>query len=125
MVPEGMTFSEFKKYFTETQQRYFPVMDENKRMVSIFSSTDIRGILFSQSLEDLVVMSDIGTSDIIFTKPSEDLNEVLKKFTLKNIDGLPVVREEDQGILIGMLYRREVISFYNQKIEEMRLKKRH
>jgi chloride channel protein, CIC family len=125
MVPQGMTFSEFKKYFTETEQRYFPVMDENKRMVGIFSSTDIRGILFSQSLEDLVVMSDIGTSNIIFTKPSEDLNEVLKKFTLKNIDGIPVVSEEDQGVLIGLLNRREVISFYNGKIEEMKNKKLH
>ena len=123
MVPQNMTFLEFKNYFPETKQRYFPVMDDNKRMVGIFSSTDIRGVLFSQSIEHLVVMSDIGTSDIIFTTPSEDLNEVLKKFTTKNIDGLPVVQEDDHQVLIGMLYRREVISFYNQRIEEMKTHK--
>jgi CIC family chloride channel protein len=66
------------------------------------------------------VMKDVATSDIIFTTPDEDLNTVLKKFTTRNIDSLPVVRSEDHGILLGMLNRREVISFYNLKVEEMK-----
>ena len=124
MVSQDMTFLEFKDYFPETKQRYFPVMDGNKRMVGIFSSTDIRAVLYAVGIEHLVVMSDIATSNIIYTTPAEDLNEVLKKFTLKNIDGLPVVRQDDPQILIGMLYRREVISFYNQRIEQMKTHKR-
>lgn len=120
LVPESMTFLEFKKFFPETKQRYFPVMDHNKRMVGIFSSTDIRSVIFSRSIENLVVMRDIATPNIILTTPLEDLNTVFKKFTAKNIDGIPVVREDDHQILIGMLYRREVIGFYNQRIEEMK-----
>jgi len=67
-----------------------------------------------------VVMKDIGTSEIIVTTPSEDLNIVLKKFTTKNIDSLPVVQEDDHTELIGMLNRREVIAFYNQQIQDMK-----
>jgi CIC family chloride channel protein len=63
-------------------------------------------------------MKDIGTSEIIYTTPEDNLNEVLKKFTTKNIDSLPVVEEKDPGKLAGMLNRREVISFYNQKVAE-------
>ena len=123
-VPENMTFSEFKKYFSETKQHYFPVMDQHKRMVGIFSSTDIRAVIFSQSIENLVVMNDIATPNIIFTTSSEDLNTVLKKFTAKNIDGIPVVAEDNHRNLIGMLYRREVIAFYNQRIDEIKGKKK-
>jgi CIC family chloride channel protein len=65
-------------------------------------------------------MKDIATSDIILTTPEEDLNTVLQKFTTKNIDSLPVVETDDYGILIGMLTRREVISFYNERILEMK-----
>lgn len=122
-VPENMTFSEFKKYFSQTKQHYFPVMDQRNRMVGIFSSTDIRAVIFSSSIEELVVMNDIATPNIIFTTSSEDLNTVLKKFTAKNIDGIPVVDENDRHMLIGMLYRREVIGFYNQKIEEIKSRK--
>ena len=120
LIPQDMTFIKFKRYFSETKQHYFPVVDEEKRLVGIFSINDIRGVLFSQEIEHLVVMKDVGTSDIISITAEEDLNAVLKKFTTRNIDSLPVVRTDDHGILIGMLNRREVISFYNQKIEEMK-----
>jgi CIC family chloride channel protein len=95
-------------------------VDEVERLMGIFSSTDIRSVLFSRGIGQLVLMNDVATFDIITTTPSEDLNTVLQKFTIKNIDSLPVVRDDDHGILIGMLNRREVIAFYNEQIQKMR-----
>lgn len=123
VVRQDMPFEDFRTMFSESKQHYFPVMDQNDRLVGIFSSTDVRGVLFSEGIEHLIRMKDIATLDIIVTYPSEDLNAVLQKFTVKNIDGLPVVQDDDQGILVGMLNRREVISFYNEKINEMKEKK--
>ena len=120
MIPQDMTFLDFKKFFSETKQHYFPVMDSENRMTGIFSINDVRSVLFSVELEHLVLVKDIGTSDIIVTTPAEDLNSVLQKFTTRNIDSLPVVREDDYGLVIGMLNRREVIAYYNQRIEEMK-----
>ena len=120
LIPQDMTFSDFKNYFSESSQHYFPVMDQQKKLSSIFSVNDVRGVLFSPEIERLVVMKDIGTSEIIVTTPSEDLNVVLKKFTTKNIDSLPVVQDDDHRELIGMLNRREVIAFYNQQIQNMK-----
>ena len=120
LIPQDMPFLEFKRTFSTTKQHYFPVVDEEQRLVGIFSVNDIRGVLFSPEIEQLVVMKDVGTSDIIVTTPEEDLNSVLKKFTTRNIDSLPVVRTDDHGILLGMLNRREVISFYNHKVDEMK-----
>ncbi len=120
LIPQDMRFIDFKRYFAKTKQHYFPVMDDNGRLNGIFSSTDIRSVLFSSEIENLVVMRDIATSDIIFTTPEEDLNTVLTKFTKKNIDSLPVVKTDDHGILIGMLNRREVIAFYNERIQQMK-----
>ncbi len=122
LIPQDMPFLEFKKYFAATKQHYFPVMDEKGRLISIFSSTDIRSVLFSSDIENLVVMKDIGNPDIIVTTMSDDLNTVLQKFTTKNIDSLPVVQEDDHGILLGMLNRREVINFYNHKLQEIKSK---
>ena len=122
LIPQDMPFLEFKKYFAATKQHYFPVMDEKGRLISIFSSTDIRSVLFSSDIENLVVMKDIGNPDIIVATMSDDLNTVLQKFTTKNIDSLPVVQEDDHGILLGMLNRREVINFYNHKLQEIKSK---
>jgi CIC family chloride channel protein len=117
LIPQEMPFVEFRHYFSTTTQHYFPVMDSQRRMVGIFSINDVRGVLFAPEIEHLVVMKDIGTSEIIAVTPSEDLNSVLKKFTAKNLDSLPVVEEDDHGRLIGMLNRREVIAFYNSAVD--------
>jgi len=122
LIPQNMTFREFRDFFCETKQHYFPVVDPNNRLVGIFSSTDIRGVLFSRGIDNLVVMRDVATFDLISTTPSDDLNSVFQKFTIKNIDSLPVVRDDDHGVLIGMLNRREVIAFYNEQVQKMKSK---
>lgn len=119
-VPKDMPFSKFKVFFSETKQHYFPVNDENNRLVGIFSSTDIRSVIFSKEIEPLIVMMDLATTDIIVTTPSEDLNVVLQKLTTRNIDSLPVVKDEDHSVLLGMLDRRAVISNYNRQIERLK-----
>ncbi|SLM30590.1 EriC2 [Desulfamplus magnetovallimortis] len=119
-VRDNMPFSEFKKLFSTTKQHYFPVRNSDNRFCGIFSSTDIREVIFTIHIEDLVVMSDIMVSDIIVTTPVEDLNTVLIKLTQKNIDALPVVQEDDHGVLIGMLHRRDVIAYYNQRVKAIR-----
>ncbi len=125
MIPEGMRFVDFKTHFAQTDQHYFPVKDAQGRLTSIFSVNDVRAVLFSPDIERLVVMKDIGTSDIIAATPSEDLNSVLKKFTVRNIDSLPVVADADPGELIGMLNRREVIAYYNERLQAMKRRAAH
>lgn len=119
-VPENMPFSQFRHVFSDSSQHYFPVVDGKGRLTGIFSINDIRGVLFEQEIDNVVLMRDIATSDIIFTTPSEDLNEVLKKFTIRNIQSIPVVEDKNHASLMGMLERREVISVYNKRIEEMK-----
>lgn len=120
MIPETMTFSQFKQVFSTTQQHYFPVVDESKLLTGIFSINDIRSVLFTQEISDLVLMKDIANTEIISTTPSEDLNEVMKKFTVRNLQRLPVVREDNPRVLVGMLDRREVIQYYNQRVDAIK-----
>ncbi|MCP3944451.1 MAG: chloride channel protein [Desulfobacteraceae bacterium] len=118
-VNEEMPFSEFKKIFQTTKQHYFPVMDGSGELSGIFSSTDIREVIFTSYPENLVVMKDIMISNIITTTPSEDLNTVLLKLTQKNIDALPVVKEDAPGIFLGLIYRRDIISYYNSYVKNI------
>ena len=117
-VPENMSFRQFREIFSSSQQHYFPVVDPDNKLSGIFSINDIRGILFDPGIGDLVLMKDVATPNIIYTTPSEDLNEVLKKFTIRNLHRLPVVEDDDHTAFIGMLDRREVIQLYNQRVQE-------
>jgi len=119
-IPEQMPFEDFKRVFSSSQQHYFPVVGSDGRLTGIFSINDIREVLFDPGISDVVIMKDIANPEIISTSPSEDLNEVLKKFTIRNIQALPVVKDDDPAHLLGMLDRREVIQYYNQRVEEMK-----
>ncbi len=95
-------------------------MNNKGRFTGIFSSTDIREVIFTSHLEELVVMKDIMISALITTTPSEDLNTVLHKLTQKNIDALPVVKEREEGSFLGLIYRRDIISHYNYHVTKIK-----
>lgn len=120
LIHEDMPFRQFRDIFSASQQQYFPVVNREKKLTGIFSINDIRGILFDEGIGDLVLTKDVAIPDIIFTTPSEDLNEVLKKFTVRNLQLLPVVEDNDSKSLLGMLDRREVIQYYNQRVREIK-----
>jgi len=120
LIPEDMEFSQFREVFKSSQHHYFPVVNKEKKLTGIFSTNDIRGVLFDKEIGELVRMKDVAGTDIIYTTPSEDLNEVLKKFTIRNLHRIPVVKDEDHSFLLGMLDRQEVIEFYNQRIQEIK-----
>jgi len=118
-VQENVKFKDFLYTFSHAEQHYFPVVNSQNKLTGIFSINDIRHHLFEHDLDDLVSMKDIAWSAVITTHLAEDLHTVLKKFTAKNIDMLPVVREDNPKELIGMLSRRDVIELYNQKVSDL------
>ena len=119
-VPEDMSFRRFKRLFTSTDQHYFPVLDDKGGLAGIFSANDVRAILLQPHMDDLINMRDLARTDIIKVTPREDLGSVMRKLTQRNLDALPVVRQDDPQALLGMLGRREAIAFYNEKMAELR-----
>lgn len=120
LIPQTMTMARFKEYFCTSKEHYFPVVDADERMVGIFSVNDVREFLFEPGLDSLVVMAELGTKDVISTTLDEDLNTVLSKVTVKNIDSIPVVRKDDPSVVLGMLSRRTIIDFYNKRLAMLR-----
>ncbi|RUM87226.1 MAG: chloride channel protein [Thermodesulfatator sp.] len=120
VVPEDMTLRQFVKLFGRTEQQYFPVVDSEGYLSGIFSINDVRPYLLNEDLWDVIILKDIARRDVITTHPGEDINTVLRKFTIRNIDQLPVVKTEDPRVFLGMISRREVINFYNQQLERLR-----
>lgn len=121
-VPEGMRFGEFKQVFARTNQQYFPVTNDKGELSGIFSIKDFRGVLFESDISDPVTMKDLAQTKVVVTNPTEDLNEVLKKVTVRNLRQIPVVEEKNSKRLLGMLDRRDIILFYNQRVEAFKAK---
>ena len=123
VLPEDMPFSRFVKLFHETEQHYFPVVDAQGRLSGIFSINDVRHLLKEREVWELLLIRDVARRNVITVTPSEDIHSALKKFTVRNIDQLPVVADDDPTRFLGMLSRREVIAFYNERLSEVQDKR--
>lgn len=115
-VRERTSLREMMPFVTDGHSHYFPVLDDEDRLVGVFSFNDIRRFLRNESVWDLMVARDVMTTPVIAVTPADDLTAVMRRFTLKNIDELPVVDTDDPTRLLGMLRRREVIAAYNEHI---------
>lgn len=90
------------------------------RMTGIFSLTDIRRVMTEHKLADLVLAKELATEDILQVTPNENLNDALKRFTLKNIGELPVVDPDDPQRVIGILCRKDLIGAYSRRVDELK-----
>jgi CIC family chloride channel protein len=116
LIPQNMPLKKILTFITETSNSYFPVIDESKKMVGIISLDDIRHIMFEEGLSELVNAKDMATLEVITVTLEDDLQNALRKFTIKNIEELPVVDVEDSKKVIGMLTRRDVLVAYNNEL---------
>jgi CIC family chloride channel protein len=117
-IPEGMRLKGIVHTMAMTTQRYFPVVDEDERMVGIFSSEDVRSYLYDEAIWELANARDVMVTNIVSVTPEDDLNTALRRFTALNLDELPVLDAEDSGNLLGMLRRKEAIAAYNRRLME-------
>jgi len=120
LIPEHTHLSDIILMMSETTQNYFPVINRTGDFTGIFSVDDVRKLVTQNHLNQLVIAKDIATSEVIVLTPDEDLARAMGKFTVKNLDELPVVDRENHRKLLGMLSRREAINAYNQKAAEAR-----
>ena len=121
LIPQHMPLREILTLITDTSNSYFPVVDDAKRMVGIMSLDDIRNVMFEEGLSELVNAKDMATSEVITVTQQDNLQDALRKFTLKNIEEIPVVDIKNSRRVIGMLNRRDVIAVYNNELQKSRL----
>ncbi len=117
-VPESMDLHSLAQRFATSPWIYFPVLDENERMVGIISLNDIRTVLMEDELARLVVVADLMTRDVITVFPDDTLNRAMEQFGRKDIEQMPVVSRKDPRRVYGMLKRQDVIRAYNEQILE-------
>ncbi len=112
---EGATLDEIVHQLPYSHQRYFPVMDDQGHMIGIFSADDVRSYLFNDSIWKVANARDVMTQVVVSVAPDDDLNTALTRFTLLNVDELPVIDPKNPAKLLGMIRRQETIAAYNRK----------
>ena len=120
LIPETMPLPQIMRRVASANTSYFPVVDDEKKLVGIFSLRDVRGVLQGSGSENLIVAADVATTPVLTVTPEDDLHTALRRFTQKNIDEIPVVDAQDRTRILGILRRKEVIGAYDDELDALR-----
>jgi CBS domain-containing protein len=119
-IHHGAPFQELLRIIAHSRYDRFPVTDDDQNFVGIINYTEIRNLLFDESLTDLLVARDLVTSNVISIPPDAPLRDALKTFQKKrNISYFPVIDPEEPKKLLGILSQNDVLAAFRRlKLED-------
>jgi chloride channel protein, CIC family len=104
------------KIMIEKERFYIPVVDSAGEIEGIVSIHDVRPVLLEERVTHIVNAGDIATVNVIVLAPEDDLNMAMEKFSMKDIEEIPVVKRRGSKKIIGMVKRKEIIGVYNREV---------
>ncbi len=120
-IPENMTIRGLNEYMAKGKHSNFPIVDKDGLLTGIISFQDFKDAVLEKDLEDLIVVKELATKNVITITDDKNLDDALMMIGSRNIEQLPVVDKNNPRKIIGMLSRRDIISAYNKGLLKNRL----
>jgi len=120
-VSESANVNHLLKIFSMAEDSfYFPVLADSGRnagqMVGVISLQDVKTILHDEELRVSACVGNICARDVITLTPDDDLYTAMELLNKKGIEEIPVVENETERWVVGLLKRRDIIAAYNREV---------
>jgi len=95
----------------------FPVVN-NGLVYGVISMYDIKDHLYEKdSLKNLLIAADITNINFKPAVLTESCQSILEKMKRYDLEGLPVVEDENSSKILGIIWRRDIQDAYQKEIE--------
>ncbi|MCP5048802.1 MAG: chloride channel protein, partial [bacterium] len=103
--------------FMTSQHQFFYIKDEKGNIVERISQVELSPIAPDyENLKDFVVAKDIATPNLLVVTEDDNLDYVMREFGKENVGEIPVVSAGDASVIVGTVWRLDVITAYNKEI---------
>jgi Mg/Co/Ni transporter MgtE len=107
-IAAGMSLRELVEVVSSTDCFYYPVVDNDKKLIGAVTLDGIRNTFTTQELNDWLVALDVMEPIIDRMTPDAPLSEALDRAKRLDIEHLPVVASAQQDTFVGLLNCRAV-----------------
>ena len=115
-VPESMAVTDFVRYVTNSHHMYFPVVNNEGQLTGIVSIQDLRGVLLDADAWPYVVVGELAHKDVRCVRGGDTLYDAMKIIAALGWEQVPVVDDETQRKVVGMLRRSDLQDFYQKRL---------
>jgi Kef-type K+ transport system membrane component KefB/predicted transcriptional regulator len=107
-ITTGASLSEVVKIVSNTENFYYPVVDDAKKIIGAITLAGIRNTFATQELNDWLVALDIMEPVIVKMTPDIPLSEALENANRLYTEYIPVVASQQDDRFVGLLDCRAV-----------------
>ena len=120
IISNRYNFSKMLDLIRNSSHSCFISVDDDGKLAGIVSLKDLRDAVFEKGMDHVILAQDLATKDVLTVRPSDTLNDALKKFGTRDVELLPVVDSTAGGKVLGCVSRKNVISLYQDRVLNMR-----
>lgn len=92
------------------------VVDADHSLSGVISIRDIRHVLLSSDMADVLLAMDISSPAPVLTD-ADTVAEALGRIEEYDIENIPVVASEESRVVTGMITRHDILKAYNRLLE--------
>ena len=114
-LPEDTHFDQILKTIEHSRYNQFPVVSRDGEFIGLIAFQELRDSLYHEIIRHLIIAGDLATPPKVIVTTDTTLDKALEKFTLKDVDFIPVVDEDDPHHLMGIVTQRDVLAAFREK----------
>jgi CIC family chloride channel protein len=115
-IPENLPLGRLAERLFRSKYNSFPVVNNEGSLAGVISFLDYHDVLFDENLENLVIVKELASQDVVTVSIDDNLYTALRKIASNDFSILPVVDSTDSKKLLGVLNRRDIMSAYNKAV---------
>jgi len=120
LIHEDVTLRGAMRIVADSRETHFPVVDDEDRLVGLFSLTDLRRIFLEEVVEDVIIVRDFMREQVVSVKLEDSLHDVQRLMTRRAVSAVPVVDSEDSRKVIALLERNVIGRAYAEQLRRLK-----
>ena len=108
-IAQNMPLPKILEVFSSSDSVYYPVIDEQSRIVGIITISGIKEMFANQDVAGWLLACDVAEPVKDKATADKSLEEVFEWMERYNLDNVPVIAEKDGDKLVGILDHRKVL----------------
>jgi CIC family chloride channel protein len=118
IVPGDQPMAQLTERVLESPHSQFFV-EENGKLLGVIYATEIRQMVFDQTLNDLVIARDLVEPTALALHPDDTLDQAIRLFSQSSLDEIPVLDRQDRHHILGVVTHADCINAYNRAVAKM------